>query len=101
LCPFCGAKAACAALPDDSRAAGGRLSRSALFAVGAVGAALASASCTTNVQPLYGAVVPPDEAGVDSSSAHDGAASDGNSEPDVSSIALYGAPPPQDAGDKG
>jgi hypothetical protein len=80
-CPFCGAKVECASEPP--RGATVRLSRAALFAASAVGAALATSDCSSaSGVPLYGGSVPV-EAGDDSSSAGD----------------YGGGVPPADAGD--
>jgi hypothetical protein len=53
-CPFCGASASVESIP--TRVLAGRLSRAALFAAGAVGAAVATTDCgnTTAIQPPYG-----------------------------------------------
>jgi hypothetical protein len=51
ICPFCGATANAGIGP--TRVLAGRLSRAALFAAGAVGAAVATTDCSA--QPPYGA----------------------------------------------
>jgi hypothetical protein len=51
ICPFCGAMARVDVGP--TRTIAGRLSRAALFAAGAVGAAVATTDCSA--QPPYGA----------------------------------------------
>jgi|HubBroStandDraft_6_1064221.scaffolds.fasta_scaffold11667_6 hypothetical protein len=104
-CPFCGAGVSFVRVPA-ARTAAGRLSRSALFAVSAVSAALATTGCsssssptdggpgatgdatsneTGSAQPLYGAVAPPDDAG------GTGGFEGGSVQP------LYGAVAPTDA----
>jgi hypothetical protein len=76
ICPFCGAKAPCA---EPLRRIGGRLTRAAIHAAGAVGAAVALGDCTTTtVQPGYGIACTPDlcppfqqDSGADSHAAAD------------------------------
>jgi hypothetical protein len=52
VCPFCGAAASVESGP--TRVLAGRLSRAALFAAGAVGAAVATTDCGTTAVPAYG-----------------------------------------------
>jgi hypothetical protein len=68
LCPFCGATASVDIGP--TRTIAGRLSRAALFAAGAVGAAVATTDCGAGPQPAYGGVSIPSE--IEDSSASDG-----------------------------
>ena len=80
-CPFCGALAPEAAPRGPARG----LSRAAVIAAGAVVAA-----CSGEVaQPVYGAPVPPEDAGASD------AALDGDAE---LAQPVYGAPAPADAG---
>jgi hypothetical protein len=62
-CPFCGATASVEIGP--TRVLAGRLSRAALFAAGAVGAAVATTDCSSqagsqNMAPAYGGSTAPD-----------------------------------------
>jgi hypothetical protein len=82
-CPFCGAATRKAA-PPAALSAAGRLSRSALFAAGAVGAALATTDCTSaSPQPAYGGVVTPASDAASGSSS--GGVTDGSSTTPVDS----------------
>jgi hypothetical protein len=107
LCPFCGATASVVE-NRPSRATAGRLSRAALFAVGAVGAAVATTDCAP--APPYGTLPagpPPTEdssvsdgPSVDAADAGDASTTtgptDSSSAADVpTAVALYGgiAPP--------
>jgi hypothetical protein len=105
-CPFCGAATPRAAQPAALSAVG-RLSRSALFAAGAVGAALATTDCSSS-QPVYGGPVAPVSDAASGSSS--GGSKDGSSTTPVdsggggpmneggSAQPLYGAvAPPVDA----
>jgi hypothetical protein len=112
VCPFCGATARVQSSP--TRTIAGRLSRAALFAAGAVGAAVATTDCGngTTIQPPYGApCTPPCTMEPEDSGASDGPSgsvtdardasttsepTDASSAPDAPSAgALYGgiAPP--------
>lgn len=112
-CPFCGVNAPAVSRPSAtaSRAAVGRLSRSALFAASAVGVALATTDCGSSSQPAYGGSVPVGDAASASSS---GGSADGSSttpgdatgeaapSEGGSAQPLYGAVvPPVDAGSGG
>ncbi len=59
VCPFCGAKAACA---KPLRRMGGRLTRAAMQAAGAAGTAIVLADCTSGptIEPAYGIACTPD-----------------------------------------
>lgn len=54
VCPFCGGANDSPAATAPIQTIAGRLSRAALFAAGAVGAAVATTDCSTSAQPLYG-----------------------------------------------
>jgi hypothetical protein len=104
ICPFCGATASVDIGPR--RVLAHRLSRAALFAAGAMGAAVASTDCSSGMALYGGAVVPLEDAGA-SDALSDAATDAGNSgatagptdsssAADVpSAVALYGgiAPP--------
>jgi hypothetical protein len=87
LCPFCGAKAACA---KPLRRIGERLTRAAMHAAGAAGAVVALGDCTYQTgTPAYGVPCTPDvcapvyeDSGADTSTAADGseAASDASAD---------------------
>lgn len=82
-CPFCGAAHAPVEVPE--RPARARLSRAAVFALGAT---LGATGCETAV-PLYGAPAPPLDASADVADVVDA---------DADAVAVrYGAPPPPDA----
>src|SRR5271166_3034732 len=76
LCPFCGATASVESSP--TRILAGRLSRAALFAAGAVGAAVATTDCSA--QPPYGAGPHPGAVEVFPNGTEDSGADDGPSE---------------------
>jgi|SRR5580658_1005475 hypothetical protein len=57
ICPFCGATASVVSGP--TRVLAGRLSRVALFAAGAMGAAVATTDCGTTAVPAYGGMACP------------------------------------------
>jgi hypothetical protein len=67
MCPFCGAFASVESAP--TRVLAGRLSRAALFAVGAVGTAMATTACAP--APPYG-TIPGGPIPTEASSASDG-----------------------------
>jgi hypothetical protein len=97
MCPFCGAKVACASQP--SRVVDGPLSRSALFAASAVGVAIATTDCSgpSLAQP-YG--LPPPFDRPDAGQSGDSAvqAVDGASLPDAGDAAgADGSTPTPDA----
>ena len=84
-CPFCGAKVCCA---GARRAPGGRLSRSALFSVGAVGVALGTTDCTSDMpRPAYGGFFPIGEDGSSFSDVGTGPGSDAAPTPEVDGAA--------------
>lgn len=106
ICPFCGATASVVSGP--TRTTAGRLSRAALFAAGAVGAAVATTNCAP--APPYGTIpggpIPTEDASASdgrSVEAADAGEASTTSEPTDSStaadvptaVALYGgiAPP--------
>ncbi len=104
-CPFCGVEVPRENGPP-SRAAVGQLSRSALLAVSAMGAAVASTECSSSPIVPYG--VPPYLAGAPSGDDSGGGADSDSSTPDDatreaasleggSAQPLYGAalPPPE------
>jgi hypothetical protein len=100
-CPFCGAEQKAV---DEVPRPTGRLSRSALFAASAVGAALATTDCSSSPVPLplYGAapIVPVEtkDAGADAPTSLDGATDGHMIPPDAPSVvALYGGFAPVDA----
>ena len=74
-CPFCGATASVDVGP--TRVLAGRLSRAALFAAGAVGAAVATTDCSSSptLGVMYGCPIP--NCGIET---QDASASDGPSE---------------------
>jgi hypothetical protein len=92
-CPFCGAE--CSLPVAAARIDRPRMSRAALFAVGAVGAALGSTECSSSTPPSGGSS--------DASASPDGVGGDGqtassDAEDAPSAVALYGAfAPPSDA----
>jgi hypothetical protein len=88
-CPFCATARVPSAAPV-TRTPGQRLSRAALFALGASAAAVAA--CSGSVTPLYGA--PASDSG-----ALDGT-SDAKPDEDVQNLPPYGIPP-MDAGNDG
>jgi hypothetical protein len=110
VCPFCGAEVSRSI--EVSFVPRGRLSRAALFAAGAA-SALAAADCSSSsayggppvsegndaaseggfAQPLYGAVVPPLEAGAPQDDASGDATAGGGPEGGVAQP-LYGAVAP-------
>jgi hypothetical protein len=67
-CPFCGASASVEIGP--TRVLAGRLSRSALFAAGAVGVGIATTDCIPTSMAEYGGISAPIE--IEDSSASDG-----------------------------
>lgn len=121
ICPFCGAKAAFS--PGAPIVQRGRMSRAAMFAAGAAGAALAMTDCSSNSQPLDGgsgaaldasndatgadaAQGAPDAAGGSSdgtTGSDDGSTRASDASTEVGSIvALYGAvAPPRDGSTEG
>jgi|SRR5580704_4964319 hypothetical protein len=98
ICPFCGATASVVSGP--TRTIAGRLSRAALFAAGAVGAAVATTDCAP--APPYGTLpagpIPTEDASASDGPSVDAADASTTSEPtdsastaDVPSVvALYG-----------
>ena len=106
-CPFCAAALVASATSTLARSPSKRLSRAALFALGASAAAVAA--CSGSVTPLYGA--PAGDGGALDGSARDAAADDDVQAVPAYGIApmdagndgpvpapLYGAPPPDDGG---
>ena len=97
-CPFCGAMRTGGGEPSPARRAAGRLSRAALFAAGAAGAAMATADCSS-AQPAYGgATFIPAEVGDSSatpeSSTTTADASDAAATPEAGTSATDGAGAP-------
>jgi len=94
-CPFCAAALVAAPVGEPiARGASKRLSRAALFALGASAAAVAACSS----QPLYGA--PAVDAGSDAEQAqpvYGGPPVDGGVDSPVLVDAAYGGPPPDAA----
>jgi hypothetical protein len=76
VCPFCGATASVESVP--TRTIAGRLSRAALFAAGAVGAAVATTACSSTslsqptLQPMYGGTPPPADGSLSGQPAYGG-----------------------------
>jgi hypothetical protein len=91
-CPFCGEKVL-RPRPPVVRATTQRRSRSALFALSAMGAAVATTECSSSSgTPLYGGPVPTLDASTDAASMTlDDAASEGGAIEGGSAQPLYGA----------
>jgi len=85
-CPFCAAALVAPVSGPAPRTPAQRLSRAALFALGASAAAVAA--CSGSVTPLYGAP------------ASDSGALDGKADGDMQKVPPYGIPP-MDAGNDG
>ena len=88
-CPFCGATASVE--PGPTRVLAGRLSRAALFAAGAVGAAFANTDCTA--PNPYGGGPPPGAVEIFPNGTEDSSASDAPSEAAPDSTDASTTPP--------
>jgi hypothetical protein len=102
-CPFCGVAVSARSEPTPTRTAAGRLSRAALFAAGAMGAAVTTTDCGgPAIQPPYGgAPVQPTDGGSVAIESQDSAAADSGdasvaTEPPDSSTAAADAPNMED-----